>query len=92
MIWLETPIINEFQRQIVLYKRYIDENFLIWSGSHAELCRFRERLWNANDNVKLEWQGTPSAEDAINPAKLDQHQNHQVNFIGNLVMNYGTGE
>ena len=27
MIWLETPIINEFQRQIVLYKRYIDDIF-----------------------------------------------------------------
>jgi hypothetical protein len=67
MIWLETPIINEFQRQIVLYKRYIDDIFLIWSGSPAEQCRFRERLGNANDNIKLEWQGTPSAEDAVNP-------------------------
>ncbi len=43
---------------------------LIWSGSPAELCRFRERLGNANDNIKLEWQGTPSAEDAVNPAKF----------------------
>ena len=41
MIWLETPIINEFQQHIVLYKRYIDDIFLIWSGSTAELCRFR---------------------------------------------------
>jgi hypothetical protein len=29
MIWRETPIINEFQRHNVLYKRYIDDNFLI---------------------------------------------------------------
>jgi hypothetical protein len=70
MIWLETPIIKEFQRrlEIVLYKRYIDDIFLIWSGSPTELCRFRERLGNANDNmIKLEWQNTPSAEDAVNP-------------------------
>jgi hypothetical protein len=49
MIWLETPIINEFQRQIVLYKKYIDDIFLIWSGSPADLCHFLERLGNAND-------------------------------------------
>ena len=34
----------------------------------------RERLGNANDNIKLEWQGTPSAEDAVNPAKFDQYR------------------
>ena len=81
MIWLETPIIDEFRKHIVLYKRYIDDIFLIWSGSSAELCRFRERFGNANDNIKLEWQGTPSAENAINPAKFDQHQHRQVNFL-----------
>jgi hypothetical protein len=81
MIWLETPIINEFQQHIVLYKRYIDDIFMIWSGSSAELCRFRETLGNANDNINLEWQGTPSAEDAVNPAKFDQHQHRQVNFL-----------
>ena len=81
MIWLETPIIDEFRQHIVLYKRYIDDILLIWSSSAAELCRFREKLGNANDNIKLEWQGTPSAEDAINPAKFDQHQHRQVNFL-----------
>ena len=54
MIWLETPIIDEFRKHTVLYKRYIDDIFLIWSGSSAELCRFRERFGNANDNIKLE--------------------------------------
>ncbi len=81
MIWLETPIINDFQRQIVLYKRYIEDIFLIWSGSPAELCRFRERLWNANDNIKLEWQVTPLANDAVYPAEFDQHQHRHVNFL-----------
>ncbi len=72
MIWLETPIINEFRQQIVLYTRYIDDIFLIWSGSRTELCRFREKLGTTNANIKLEWQGTPSTEDAVNPAKFDQ--------------------
>jgi hypothetical protein len=71
MIWLETPIIHEFEQHIVLYKRFIDDILLIWSGSSAELCRFRERLGNANDNIKLEWQGTPSADGALNPAEFD---------------------
>jgi len=86
MIWLETPIIKEFQRQIVLYtsavyRRYMDGIFLIWSGSSTDLFRFRERLGNANDNIKLEWQGTPSAEDAVNPARFDQYRHRQVNFL-----------
>jgi hypothetical protein len=63
---------------IVLHKRFIDDIFLIWSGSIAELCRFREKLGNANDTIKLEWQDTPSA---VNPAKFDQHQHRQVNFL-----------
>ncbi len=70
MIWLETPIINEFQQHIILYKKYIDDIFLIWSGSAAELCRFREKFGMGNDHIKLEWQGSPSAEDAVNPANL----------------------
>ncbi len=44
MIRLETPMSNDFQRQIVRCKRRIDGIFLIRSGSPAELCRFRERL------------------------------------------------
>ncbi len=79
MIWVETPIIDEFRRYIVLYMRYIEGIFFILSGSIAELCRFREKLGNANDNIKLEWQGTPSVENAINPAIFDQHQLRQVN-------------
>ena len=81
MIWLETPIIDEFRRHIVLYKRYIDDILLIWSGSSAELCRFRSRFGMANANIKLEWQGTPSVMDAVNPAKFDQHQHRRVNFL-----------
>jgi hypothetical protein len=50
-------------------------------GHSAELCRFRERYSNASDSIKLEWQGTPSAEDAIEPAKFDQHEHRQVNFL-----------
>ena len=82
MIWLETSIIYEFRHQIVLYKRFIDDHFLIWPGSPAELCRFREKLGNANDNFKMEWQSTPVTHRAVNPTKFDQYLHHQVNFLG----------
>ena len=81
MIWLETPIINEFRRYIKLYKRYIDDIFLIWLGSFAELCHFRAKLNNANMHIKLEWQGTTSAEDAIDPRKYNPLGLLHVNFL-----------
>ena len=79
MIWLETPIIDEFRKHIILYKRYIDDILLIWSGSFAELCRFRARFATANTNIKLEWQNSPEAVDS--PAIFDQHQHRSVNFL-----------
>ena len=81
MIWLETPVIHEFREYILLYKRYIDDLFIIWSGSPENLCRFRARLGTANANIKLEWQGTPSAVDAVDPAKFDQYKHRRVNFL-----------
>jgi hypothetical protein len=72
IILLEIPIINEFQRQIVLYKRYIHEIVLIWSGSPAELCRFHEMLGNANNNINLEWQVTPSPEMDLSLEELQE--------------------
>ncbi len=92
MIWLETPIINEFQQHIVLDKRYIDDIFLIWSGSATELCRFREKFGTAKDNIKLEWQGTSSTEVAINTAKFDQLQHRQLSFLNlNSTVVYSPG-
>ena len=92
MIWLETPIINEFRKHIVLYKRYIDHILLIWSGSYAELCRFCERFRSANDNIKLEWQNTPSPVDANHPARIAQDQHRRVSFLDlDLRVVYSTG-
>jgi hypothetical protein len=70
MIWLETPINHESRKDIVLYKSYIDDILLIRSGPSAELCKFRAKFGNANSDIKLEWQGTPSAMNAEDPAKF----------------------
>ena len=37
MILLETPVIKEFHANILLYKRFFDDIFMIWSGSSAAL-------------------------------------------------------
>ena len=81
MIWLETPILYEFQEHIKLYKRYIDDIFLCWAGSLSELCRLREKFATANINIKLEWQGTPPAQDTTNADNFDFQMHQKVNFL-----------
>ncbi len=52
MIWLETPIIDEFRQHIPLYKRCMDDIVLALPLNYvAELCRLR--LGNASNNIKL---------------------------------------
>ena len=81
MIWLETPIVNEFRQHILLYKRFLDDVFVVWSGSIPELCRFHRKFRAANPNIKLEWQGIPLETDATNPAKFDSYKHRRVNFL-----------
>jgi hypothetical protein len=45
--------------------------------------------------MKLKWRNTPSAEDALNPAKYDQHQRCQVNFLDldiTVVYSFGSAD
>ena len=79
MIWLETPIINEFRQHILLYKRYIDDLFVVWSGSLAELSKFRTKFNWANGNISLEWQDGYG--DTIDPDLVDQTKLRRTNFL-----------
>ncbi len=56
MIHLESPIFEDprFRSFIQLYKRFIDDIFLIWTGSAATLCEFRRALGSADDTIKLD--------------------------------------
>ena len=76
---LQAPLCTPGQPGVILYKRYIDDILLIWSGSFAELCSFSARFATANTNIKLEWQNSPEAVDS--PAIFDQHQHRSVNFL-----------
>ena len=86
MIWLETPIIEEFRAQILLYKRFLDDIFMIWSGSSAELFRLQAKFESVNNPaiksvITLEWQGMPSAGGAADPAVFDRTKHRRVNFL-----------
>ena len=83
MVWLETPIINDerFRRYIRLYKRYIDDLFLIWTGPAAVLCDLRRALATADEAISLDWSGYESQKDAVDPVMVTAKRHAQVNYL-----------
>lgn len=67
MIWLETPIVDEFRRHIALYKRYIDDG----SDSYTELCYSKPRtdLLRGSINLPLHELRAPEAESNAFPPR-----------------------
>ena len=59
ILCLETPIINNhrFSRDIQVYKLFIDDLFLIWSGPTDVLCDFRKALAKADVGIGFDWSG-----------------------------------
>ena len=85
MIWLETPIIEEFRAHILFKKRFVEGIFMILPGSSAEQYRLQAKSESANlknaainSIITLEWQGTPSAGGAAYPAVFDRKKLHGV--------------
>ena len=83
MIWLETPIINNrrFSPFIKLYKRFIDDLLIIWTGTPERLCELRKALEEADVNISLDWSGYSSKEDAVDPMIVDAVDHTQVNYL-----------
>ena len=61
MIRLESLIVNDarFRQYIRLYKRCVDDLFLIWTGPAAILCDFRRALATADEAIGLDWRVSP---------------------------------
>ena len=61
-IWFETPIVNDvrFRQYILLYKLFIDDLLLIWTGSAAVLYDLLRALATADEAISLDWSGHKS--------------------------------
>ncbi len=83
MIRLETPIVNDerFSMYIRLYKRFIDDLFLIWTGPSDKLCEFRKALVTADEAISFDWSGYGTQQDAVNPLLVTARRHEQVNFL-----------
>jgi hypothetical protein len=81
MIWLETPVIERFRSCIQLYKRFIDDLFIIWTGSVAQLCEFRKALATADSNISLDWTGYKSQEQAMDPIVAEAFEHERAIFL-----------
>jgi len=83
MIRLETPIVNDvrFRQYIRLFKRFIDDLFLIWTGPAATLYDFRRALETADEAISLNWSGYGSHQDAVNPSLVTAKRHERVNYL-----------
>ena len=71
---------------ILLYKRFLDDIFMIWSGLSAELYRLQANFELVNNPaikslITLEWQGMPSAGGTADPAVFDWTKHSRVDFL-----------
>ena len=32
MLWLESPVVHDFEQNLLLYKRFLDDLFVLWNG------------------------------------------------------------
>ena len=83
MIRLETRIVHDrrFSKYNRLYKRFIDDLLLIWSGPTSVLCEFRKALARtADEAISLDWSGYKSHQDAVNPCTVVAERHKQVNI------------
>ncbi len=59
MLYLESPVIEEFDAHIVVYRRFIDDIILLWQGCRTKLSHFMMRLNSRHPAIKLDWSATP---------------------------------
>jgi hypothetical protein len=83
MVWLESPMIDSerFRLYVQPYKRFIDDLFLIWTGSVARLCEFRRALAMADDNISLDWTGFDLQQHSMDPGVVAACDHVQVHFL-----------
>ena len=53
MFYLEKDLVTQYSDYLVIYKRFIDDIFLIWSGEKDKLLEFLTCLNSRNDRINL---------------------------------------
>ena len=83
VIWLEMSVIDDHRssRFILVHKRFIDDLFLIWSGTPELLCDFRKALAEADEGIGFDWSGYKDQQDAVDPSLVAIQQHNQLNFL-----------
>ena len=61
MVTVEEPIIQAAANQIELYKRFIDDGFIVWSGTRQSLVDFFDSLGQVDPNIKLTFDISPTS-------------------------------
>jgi len=55
MIHLETPIIEKYDKWILVFKRAIDDLLFIWQGPKIEFENMKQDFNSANSRIKFDW-------------------------------------
>ncbi len=58
MLHIETPVVEEYDAHILLYKRFLDDVFLLWHGCRHRLGDFMAKLNRRHPSIKLTWSST----------------------------------
>ena len=53
MYYLEKDVVMQFSNHLLLYKRFINDIFLVWKGPKENLLEFLSCLNSKNDRIKL---------------------------------------
>jgi hypothetical protein len=66
---------------IQLYNRFIDDQFIIWTGYVAQLCEFRKALATADSNISLDWTDYKSPKQPMDPIVVEAFQHERAIFL-----------
>ena len=82
MIWVEDKVVEKWKTRkfLEIYKRFIDDIFVLWRGPIRLLAEFRKELQTANQCIKVNWQAC-DGDDAFDGEKCMAEKHKTVDFM-----------
>ena len=71
----------KFRQYIQLYKQFVDDLFLMWTGPAAVLCTFRSSVATADEAIRLDWISYKAHQEAVNPFLVTTMLPGQANYL-----------